>query len=247
MKKYLFITILLLLGLSVNATCDQDYLSHFNEANTAYEKGNFKQAVKKYELLISLDQNNLQLYYNLGNAYYKNGILGKAILNYERAKRLSPLDKEIKHNLAFIRNLVGEPEIVFPESFNLWLTSIFTLNTLSIINSTIFVFLISGLILLMFTKSQILKVLNIALTLLLIISSGWTFLQISEEVLTEYAIIVSENTNILNGPGTDNSIAFSLPQGRKVIVLNRQNNWTAIEIPKENLRGWVNKNDIDSI
>ncbi|MFC1501186.1 SH3 domain-containing protein [Elusimicrobiota bacterium] len=247
MKKYLLTLLLLLVCVNKNIFCNQDYISVFNNANSSYEKGDYAEAIDGYEFLLSENQYNKHIFYNLGNAYYKNSQFGKSILNFERAKKLSPSDKDINHNLEFLRTLVGEPKINFPSLITLWLTSILTLNSLLILNSIVFILLIIGIIVVLFTRRQWLKIANIGLILGFIIISGWTLLQINADLFKKYAIIITENASIRNGPGTDNSVAFSLPQGRKVVVINSQGEWTAIEVMHDNLRGWIQSNDFEEI
>ena len=88
--KRIFITILLISGfLGANA----QPLNLFKEANNYYAANEFDKAVKNYESIINQGYESAQLYFNLGNACYKNGELTKAILYYERAKLLAPNDE----------------------------------------------------------------------------------------------------------------------------------------------------------
>ena len=74
-----------------------------DEANAQYERGEFSGAAQQYEALIDSGYEDAVLYYNLGNAYFKNGDLGRAVLNYLRAEELSPRDADIRANLEFAR------------------------------------------------------------------------------------------------------------------------------------------------
>ena len=73
------------------------------EANAQYERGEYADAAQQYEALIDSGYEDAALYYNLGNAYFKNGDLGRAVLNYLRAEELSPRDPDIRANLEFAR------------------------------------------------------------------------------------------------------------------------------------------------
>ncbi|MEK6616642.1 MAG: hypothetical protein AABZ32_11135, partial [Bacteroidota bacterium] len=70
-----------------------------DSACTAYSKGNFQEASEYYEGIISLGYESSEVYFNLGNAYYKLDKIGMSVLNYERAKKLSPQDEDINVNL----------------------------------------------------------------------------------------------------------------------------------------------------
>jgi len=80
----------------------------FEEANNAYKDENYQTAAEKYEQLVKGCKKMAGVYFNLGNAYFKNDEIGKAILSYERAKRIAPDDEDIAHNLAYARSFVKD-------------------------------------------------------------------------------------------------------------------------------------------
>ncbi len=75
-----------------------------NEADTAYKDGKYDQSVNLYSNIISSGFSSGQLYYNLGNSYFKSGRLGPSILMYERAVQLMPHSDDVRHNLEFARS-----------------------------------------------------------------------------------------------------------------------------------------------
>jgi tetratricopeptide (TPR) repeat protein len=77
----------------------------YNRAGRAYEAEQYEEAVALYEAIAKRRIRAGRVYYNLGNAYFKAGQLGKAILSYERARRLLPRDEDIEANLGFVRLL----------------------------------------------------------------------------------------------------------------------------------------------
>ena len=79
----------------------------FDEANRAFAEGRFKEAAKDYEALIAEKGYSAELLFNLGNAYFRDGQVGAAILNYERAQLLAPNDPDIVANLNFARRQAG--------------------------------------------------------------------------------------------------------------------------------------------
>ncbi len=80
----------------------------FNEANTAYAAANYSLAIEKYEAILNEKVFSKELYYNLGNAYYRLNKTGKAVLNYERALRIAPTDSDIKNNLSIAKTRIVE-------------------------------------------------------------------------------------------------------------------------------------------
>ena len=89
----------------------EDLTNVFVEANQLYSETSFKEAVTLYEKILDTGYESAPLYYNLGNNYFKIGSLGKAILSYERSKRLNPGDGDLISNLDFAYSLVKEPNM----------------------------------------------------------------------------------------------------------------------------------------
>ena len=85
--------------------------SLFSQANTYYAEGNYAEAAAQYEQIIASTSDEISsdyamVYYNLGNAYFKQGELAQSILAYERALRLQPSLKDAKHNLQFAQSRI---------------------------------------------------------------------------------------------------------------------------------------------
>src|SRR4051794_11208671 len=76
----------------------------FAKANAEFAAGNFAGAISGYESLVKQHQWNASLFYDLGNAYFRTGDLGRAILNYERALALDPAQPEARANLQLVRD-----------------------------------------------------------------------------------------------------------------------------------------------
>lgn len=120
-KVALLYFLLWLLPFFVFANQDPEQL--FSQANEMYKNKDFKKkAAEMYELVEKQDLSSPALYYNLGNSYFRLGNMPKAILNYERAKKLSPDDEDLKHNLKIANLSVTDkieplPELEFSRFF----------------------------------------------------------------------------------------------------------------------------------
>ena len=111
MRKYFIFNYLLLFIFFSNASkiAAADAQQLFQNANQAYQTGNFPLAVEQYETILRGGKLfSKELYYNVGNAYFRLNQTGRAILNYERAARLSPTDADIQTNLAVARGRVTD-------------------------------------------------------------------------------------------------------------------------------------------
>ena len=98
--KRIFLVLALLSGLCVRAAAPLDTEKIWNDANTAYVNADYPAATEGYERLLGEGYESAQLYLNLGNAYFKRGMNGRAILNYRKALRLAPGDEDIRYNLS---------------------------------------------------------------------------------------------------------------------------------------------------
>jgi hypothetical protein len=243
----------LLLLFHINVFGDSNALDTFKNANKFYENSNYTQAIDEYKKLVSAGLVNTEVYYNLGNAYYRNRQPGLAILNYEKALRLSPADRDVAANLAFLRKLAQEPEPGFLETVYYGFLNLLNLNGLTLFCSLVYLLFITGVIIYVYKKRQLLLIINSALFIALVFTSGWLYLKFQNEVSTRWAVITRGPVEIRNGPGTSNTVAFNLSEGRKVFILSSQNgdtqkdDWAAIGLKTEGLTGWVEKESLSEI
>ena len=109
MRRILFIG-LVLVCFTANADAQmskEEAISNFVQGNLSYKEGDFARSIEMYEGIIKAGKASGNLYYNLANAYYRHGDLGKAILNYERAKRVLPRDGDINFNYKYVLSKVN--------------------------------------------------------------------------------------------------------------------------------------------
>jgi len=245
MRRFL-LSFLLVFGSCVIAQSAEDYLSLFNSATKFYDNTQYQKAIETYERILSMGQKNPELYYNLGNAYYKEGNIGKAMLNYERAKRFSPADPATRDNLAFLKKSIQEGEPSLVDFVFAWAEDSMSINMAAALLSLFFALFILGTILFMFTKSKTVFLANVFPLFFFVIILAIFLLQYSDQVLTRWAVAVSA-TDARNGPGVENSIGFSVPEGKKLFILGSEGNWYAVGLKNEGLKGWIEKKNVEAI
>lgn len=230
------------------ALCDAaDHLARFTEAGRLYEQGRYAEAVQLYASIREAGQANAALYYNLGNALYRTQRIGGAVLNYERALRLAPRDADVRGNLSFVRRMVREPAAPFPASLLQAVNGSVSLNELTLLCSFFLLLAAAcGAGFLLGRRRAFLFAGTVSLALC-VIFSGWLFLKVSHEVRTRWAVVIAGPADVRNGPGAENSVGFTLPEGRRVIVLGENGDWAAVGLPVEGLKGWVEKKNIEAI
>lgn len=220
-------------------------------AEQAYAKKNYKQAIVLYESILKEGMTSYKLYYNLGNAYYKNNELGKAIYHYELANKLEPNNNDIKTNLRIANektiDKIESKENFFIITLKSGLVNVLTTTgwawlsvfSLAVGLGFMFMFFISkhvGLKRIGFFLSSISLIVFIGSILL-----GYTALNDKQTI--NFAIILNRESKIHEEPNLESGSKFSLHEGTKVSVLETNSTWTNIKIENGN-EGWVKTSDI---
>ncbi|MFQ5398349.1 MAG: tetratricopeptide repeat protein [Anaerolineae bacterium] len=215
--------------------------------NQLYEDGRFAEAAQTYQQLVDGGLRNATLYYNLGNAYFKQGDVGRAILNYERAARLAPRDADVRANLVLARtHAVDKYDTASASAVNrlvelarTWLT----LNETAVLALSLWLFL--GGLLLAYRHSgrgrrreglQYMLILTALLLAGLALSLGG---RLYLERVRPQAVILAEEINVMSGPGEQYITEFTLHSGAEVAVLETRGNWARLSLPGGELQGWA--------
>ena len=210
----------------------------FSQANELYNKGSYIEAINNYKEIIKNDFHSAELYYNLGNAYYRLDSIASSVYYYEKALQLNPNDREIIDNLELInKTLVDEIDpITTPliESILNRASNIFYFETWGYI-SIFFSFLIVALFLsYYFANSSRVKRLTFVL---LCISSIFMLVSLingnkgyNNYINNEYAVIYSYETDLKTEPNYRSETLFMLHEGTKIQVLENYNNWIKIRL-----------------
>jgi len=220
-------------------------------ANEQYKKGEFEKAINSYEKIISSGVEAPELYYNLGNAYYRSHRIPMAILNYERAKRLKPNDDEINFNLELARGRIVDKINPLPELFfRTWIRKLvhsFSCNQwawLSIVSFFITLCL-AGLFL--FSARRWIKQFAFwtGILLLLITIASFAIGQEQRRKLTAHddAIIITASVTVLSSPAETGTELFILHEGSKVRIDDSVGEWLEISISDGN-KGWIKASDL---
>jgi uncharacterized protein YgiM (DUF1202 family) len=231
-----------LLGASQDAT--------FHRGNEAYMKGDYKEAVLAYEQVVALGVVSEDLYYNLGNAYYKQNALGPAIYNYERALEVEPSGTtadDARYNLDAAREAVrrkAEDRLVGAEAQPLWvrLVAPFSTSSLSWLFLSLYVSVFGVLVALRFVAPGFARVsLWLALAFLVLLASGAGTLLTGRLYLSsrvERAIVLPDTLPVHEGPDANYQTTFTVHAGLRVRVTERDQDWVRVRL-QNGLEGWV--------
>lgn len=245
-KIFLILCMLGILAPPLCAAPPAEVTALFDEGNSYYSQEKFKEAAKAYEEITGLGYESGPLYYNLGNAYFKSGALGKAVLNYRRAERLEPLDADLKANLEYVISLVKQKSAAAESNlsarFFSALNGSFSLNSISAAYFTMFIllFLLAVSFILAGNIRRWLGYLCIPVIALFIITAAILGSKYYDTAAHKEAVIISQNTDCKFEPFDNSTTYFTLYEGEDVIVISRKGAWAKIRRP-DNKQGWIKK------
>ena len=223
-------------------------------ANDFYAEGNYEGAIEGYQSIINTDNISTDIYYNLGNCYYKKDNIPEAILNYEKALKLKPDNEDALFNLAMANKLTIDkidrlPELFIGSTWRNLITSKTIENWAYYAIGLIFLSLLFFVSYLLLQQVMIKKV-GFYAGLFFLGLSMFTFLMAAQhnsiiKQSTE-AIIFAPTITIQSEPNENSEELFTLHEGTKVTLLESNNDWSKIKLPNGNI-GWIKSEEIKSI
>ena len=224
------------------------------EADSAYVRGQYQQAIKDYEMLLKQGA-SADLYYNLGNAYYRSENITRAVLNYERALLLSPGDRDIRFNLQIARAKTIDK--IVPESemfFFTWYRSLVNLMSVDAWAWTALIALALLIVLLLvylFSDRIWLRKVGFfggfVLLILFALSNLFAWQQKQDLLFRKGAIVISPSVTVKSTPAKNGTDLFILHEGTKVSITDgTMKGWMGIRIA-DGKEGWIESNMIEEI
>ncbi|MEL1240998.1 tetratricopeptide repeat protein [Flavobacterium flavipallidum] len=226
----------------------------FEKGNQLYKNGKYEQAIDAYNSVLSAKKQSAELYYNLGNSYYKLSKVAPAIYNYEKALVLSPNDKDIQNNLRFAqKRTVDEIKVVPKVGFDKIIrdfTAMFHYNTwawIAVVFSVLFLGCFLGYYFsaLAFNKRAYFFGMFVMLLLVLIsvASAGFEKSYFKND---RPAIVFAEITEVKSEPQKMGEAVVVLHEGTKVFVKETVDNWKKVQLT-DGTEGWIDSNAIQEV
>ncbi|MFT6637781.1 MAG: tetratricopeptide (TPR) repeat protein [Flavobacterium sp.] len=253
MKKILYI--LFFITGFVFANESDEVSKAFANANDLYKKENYEAAAAKYEFINSnLKVESAELYFNLGNCYYKLDKIAPAIYNFEKALLFNPNDETIKTNLEFAQKKAIDDIKVVPEvgiskaiyafvgtwHYDSWAWAAVIMSLLFLLTFLGYYFGNTTLIKRIFFTGMFVFLVGI------IIAVSAAFLQKQNDVKTKPAIVFSSAVNVKAEPKNTSEDVLVLHEGTKVFVLETLDNWKKIQLT-DKTQGWIEKDAIKEL
>ena len=249
MKKILIYTILLVVSFSAHAST-----SRWEAGNRAYIDGNYEKAIEEYSVIIDGGEYSMKLYYNLANAYFKLGKMGKAILYYNKALRIAPSQEDIRHNLALAEAQTKDRITVIPEFFlNRWLRTVRNAmsctawSVLSLLSLALI--LVFALLFLLASRIRWRKVgfyCAMCAAVLFIVTTAFALSSRKDMLSHNEAIVLSSAISVKSSPDRSATDLFVLHEGTKVRILSEMDEWNEVVIA-DGKKGWVEAKNIEEI
>lgn len=239
--------ILMLMPLSANAVTKQN-------ADDEYAKGNYQQAIKDYQEILKTGVSS-EIYYNLGNAYYRTDNITQALLAYERALQLSPGDNDIRFNLQYARSKTIDK--ITPETemfFVTWYNSLVNFTSVDRWANTAIVSIVMALLLILVflfapqmwaRKSGFYG--SAVFLLLFAFANLFAFQQKHELETKQGAIVIAPTVNVKKTPAASGTDVFVIHEGTRVDITDRgMKQWRGVKLA-DGREGWLKTSQIEEI
>ncbi len=220
--------------------------NEFTKANQQYAQGHFKEAISGYEAVVRTGQWNANLFYDLGNAYFRTGDFGRSILNYERALALDRHHPEAMANLQIARDEARALELQpsRPERY----LQFASVNQYSAVAAVSFWLGIFGLVALIFARRRSVALMTLSIVCLLMSAVAvWSIYTLERGSKGPGLAIVTGNDvqARLATADTANSV-LALPPGSEIKILSTRGDWMYAALPND-LRGWIQTKNAEQV
>jgi tetratricopeptide (TPR) repeat protein len=236
-------SLLTLLCLAMRVVLAGEASASFDQANQLYEQGKFSDAIAAYTKLLERKDISAALYFNLGNACFKNGQTGQAIVYYRLAQRLAPRAPDIRANLRFARETVGANTPGLGR-WERWL-QVLTLNELTLLGAvtlwTWFLLLAAGQ--LRRDWAQNLRPYRILSGFATVLVLAWLGVVWQSRIGSSSAVVITREAVVRYGPFEEAQRFYSARDGTELAVLDHKESWLQVSDGSKRV-GWLPSKDV---
>ena len=216
----------------------------FQTAGAAYEAGRYADAQAGWERLGAEQGLTAALCYNLGNASFRLGHRGLAIVWYERARRLAPRDEDIRYNLAVMRSALQD------ESPSGWETAdrVLPPTELAWVLAALLWVLGCGCGWALWNDWEWPRWRRLVLwgVPVLVVIAIWLGLR-TQDLAAAWSVTVQPTVEVRSGPGDQFAVGFTIPEGTRALILNQRPGWIELGVPAKSLKGWAPSDSVVKI
>ncbi len=223
-------------------------------ANESYRQGQYPKAVSDYEAILASGESSAALFFNLGNAYFQQNRLGKALVNYYRAQNLDPRDEDILYNLELAQARTKDKIEAVPQIFFVrWFRSLGGLigsNGWAALSLVMLVVSLLSLMLWLLGRAMALRkagfFVGMVCGVLFVISLGYSFATASNQFKSSGAVVINSAAPVKSSPSSGSTDLFIVNEGTYLDVLQTLDEWSEIRLADGN-KGWMLSTAIESL
>ena len=243
------ITLLIIIAIALMprfVAAQESYDAWFEQANAAYNEGNYQSALDLYNNIIEAEQESVPLYFNLGNTYYKMGTYPMAIYYYEKALKLDPSNADVKTNLEIANLAIADKIESIPQSFIIkgWnnVKNMFSSNAWATVSVICFTILLVALFLFLRARRMGMRKAGFFVGVLALLFSVFSFIFSMEKrndaMERNQAIVMTPTVTVKSSPNKGSVDLFVLHEGAKVTLLDEADGWNKVRIANGS-EGWL--------
>ena len=246
MKRHTLLIIILFATVSIKAQAQQLTEQWFDQANAAYNAGNYDSAIRLYEQILDTDVESVPIYYNMGNAYYKMREYALAIYCYEKALKLDPSNDDVRTNLEIANLAIVDKIEPVPQPFFVrgwlgmkhWLSG----DEWAYLSLAAFALLLLAAGLFLRSRRTGLRKLGFFSGLFMVVVFALSVLfaaQLKKASMTQdQAVVMAPTVTVKSSPNSASVDLFVLHEGTKVSLLDETDEWSKIKIANGSM-GWM--------
>ena len=242
--------ILIIIVFLFSNAISKDFDQKFNEANKYYNNSRYLESIQIYESILSEGWESSNLYFNLGNSYFRQNQIGQSVWAYNKALKMDPRNKDLIKNISIAEARIKD-RVILPDEFYFVkiygkFKSRYILKEWLLIGGVIVLFTVVSFLISEFYIINNLKIVRVVK--ILILSTVMVHIVILDKFFDDnddkLGIIIDNQVNAYSGPFYgDNSILFNINEGTEVMIKQNQKNWTEI-ILLDGKSAWVTSNKI---
>ncbi len=253
MKRFALLIITIIL-FSFRLPAESNMLPYLDSARIAYTNNDFEASARLYIRIVEHGYESPQIYYNIGNCYYKQMQIPKAVLWYQRALKLDPSFDDAQYNLKMAQELIVDKiEIIAPPFYKRWYKNLFLMmppNAWAYLTGGLFVLSILIMFLFFITFNYTLKKILIpsgiialifSIISLAVANSAYKF-----AIKRTIGVIMTPSVTVQSTPHTEGTKLFTIHEGLSVNISTYVDGWYEIRLDDGRL-GWIQDKDIEEV
>lgn len=250
--KYLSIILLALFSMKFTFASEEENL--MQKANSFYQQGSYDKAIEIYQKIVSDGYSGKELYYNLGNSYFKAGMIGYAILNYEKAQKISPNDEDVAYNLKIANARTVDKIEAMPKIFLVrwWeeLLNLFSVNGWTLFSYFVYLAFLAIIGWYFFARRQPFQkwilISGLAFAAVFLLSIVILVSRYNYDNGKEYAVVTQSSVTVKLSPDEHSGDAFIVHEGIKVSLEDKVDSWVKVKLADGKV-GWLSEGEMKKI